>query len=447
MTERMASFFPAEFTAIAQWIICTIHILSSDRRIHGWKAFVLIASALPIMLVMNIAHADQPALIWLIVTICCLLSMLIYLRLGTKEDISIVLQTWCNAVMQSEFAAALAYLINVYLVSRNVVSFPDIRASQTIMFVVYLLVFVPLGIFIYVNTHRKERPLKISFGEVVSNFVITFGAYVLSNISFLAPESIFGLGMGGGVLIVRTVADLSGATALIAINQFSLTLRLKLNVGVLQDLVDRQYEQYRQFKTNNDQMQQVYHDIKHLINYIRSASISQKYEKELRNMEDTVNNYEAQYDTGNSVLDVILASKKMMCISKQITMECFVDAHQMDFMETAHICSIFGNALDNAIEYESQIDEIEKRLIKVNVFAENQLLVIHISNYCEETILKSAEDPETTKKNPEMHGYGIKGIRLAAEKYGGHLSIRHKDKWFIVSILIPIPLQNDKKMA
>ena len=332
MTERMASFFPAEFTAIAQWIICTIHILSSDRRIHGWKAFVLIASALPIMLVMNIAHADQPALIWLIVTICCLLSMLIYLRLGTKEDISIVLQTWCNAVMQSEFAAALAYLINVYLVSRNVVSFPDIRASQTIMFVVYLLVFVPLGIFIYVNTHRKERPLKISFGEVVSNFVITIGAYVLSNISFLAPESIFGLGMGGGVLIVRTVADLSGATALIAINQFSLTLRLKLNVGVLQDLVDRQYEQYRQFKTNNDQMQQVYHDIKHLINYIRSASISQKYEKELRNMEDTVNNYEAQYDTGNSVLDVILASKKMMCISKQITMECFVDAHQMDFI-------------------------------------------------------------------------------------------------------------------
>lgn len=50
-------------------------------------------------------------------------------------------------------------------------------------------------------------------------------------------------------------------------------------MGVLQSLLDRQYEQYQQFKVNNEQMQQVYHDIKHLINYIRSVSVSQKYEK------------------------------------------------------------------------------------------------------------------------------------------------------------------------
>ena len=111
----------------------------------------------------------------------------------------------------------------------------------------------------------------------------------------------------------------------------------------------------------------------------------------------------------------------------------------MNFMEPAHICSIFGNALDNAIEYEGQIEDKEKRLVKVSVFSENQFIVIHISNYCEERILHSFEDPETTKQNPEMHGYGIKGIRLAVDNYDGHMTIKQENNWFIVSILIPIP--------
>ena len=447
MTERMATFFPAEFTGVAQWIICTIYILANEKGIRGWKAVALILFALPILVLMNIAHSEQPTLIWLVITGCCLVSILIYLRLGIREDISLILLRWCNAVMQSEFAAALAYVINIYLVSRSVVRFPDIRTSQTIMLIVYIIVFIPLGMFIHHRSHRKNRPLKVGYAEIISSFIITVGAYLFSNISFLAPESIFGISMGGGVLFVRMASDFSGMMALIAIDEFSYGMRLKMNLGVMQSLLNRQYEQYQQFKVNNDQMQQVYHDIKHLINYIRSVSISQKYENELRNMEHTVSDFEIQYDTGNPVLDVVLSGKKLMCRSARITMECFVDAREMGFLDTAHICTIFGNALDNAIEYESRIEETEKRLIKVSVFSENHFLMIHISNYCEETILKSFEDPETTKENPEMHGYGIKGIRLAVEKYEGHMNIKQENNWFIVSVLIPIPEQKENKDA
>lgn len=236
MTERMSTFFPSEFTGIAQWIICTIYILSNEKGIRGWKAVALILFALPILVLMNIAHSEQPALIWLVITVCCLESVLIYLRLGIREDFSLILLRWCNAVMQSEFAAALAYAINIYLVSRGVMRFPDIRASQTIMLFVYVIIFIPLGIAIYHRSHRKNRPLKAGYVEVISSFVITIGAYLLSNISFLAPESIFGISMGGGILLVRVVSDFSGMLALIAINEFSYGMRLKMNMGVLQSL-------------------------------------------------------------------------------------------------------------------------------------------------------------------------------------------------------------------
>lgn len=444
MIERMAVYFPPEFTAVAQWIVCTIHILCNEKRLRGWKAAALILAVFPILLVMNFAHSGQPGHIWIFVMGCCLLTMMIYLRLGMKEHFSVVLQHWCHALMQAEFAAALAYLVIVYLCSLNVLQFSQIRTFRIIMMLVYVLVFTTLGFVVYRQTHRKDRPLKFSRRAVLSNFMITIGAFVISNVSFWASESIFGISMGGGVLFVRMVSDFSGMMALIATDEFSYAMQLKMNVSMLQNMLDNQYAQYQQFKANNDQMQQVYHDIKHLIHYIRSVSSSQKYEKELQNMEDVVSNYEAQYDTGNTVLDVMLSNKKNLCRSEKITMECYVDAREMSFLDAVHICTIFGNALDNAIEYECQIEEIEKRLIKVSVFSENRFLMIHISNYCEQVIRISVDDPQTTKQNPEMHGYGIKGIRLAVEKYNGHMSIKQENNWFIMSILIPLPEQREQ---
>ena len=439
MTERITAFFPAEFTGIAQWLICTIFILCNEKRVHGWKAAVLIISMLPILLLMNLSHSEQPALIWLLITACCLLTMMLYLRLGIRTKLTNIVLLWSHALMQSEFAAALAWLVNAWMISIGRVSFPDIRSSQTIMLMVFIVVFVPISFLAYRSAHRKKRTVYNEYGTAALYIAIALGAYLLSNISFMAPDSIFGLNMGGGVLLVRTIADFSGALALIAIESYSNATSLRVDMGVMQNLLDRQYEQYQQFKVNNEQIQQVYHDVKHLITYIRSVSSSQKYEKALREMEETVSNYEVQYNTGNAVLDVVLSSKKFLCLSRRITMECFIDAREMDFIDPMHICSIFGNAIDNAIEYEQLVGEEEKRLIRINVFAENRFLVIHISNYCEQRVLTSSADPETTKQNPSMHGYGIKGIRLAVEQYKGHMNIRQENNWFIVSILIPLP--------
>ena len=447
MIERMVGFFPPDFTAIAQWLVCSLHILCSANRIQNWKAAALIAFSLPVLMALNIAHADQQGVIWILVMISCMLYMMLFLRLGMKGDTSLVLQHWAHALMQAEFAASLAYLITTFLVSRGILNFPDIPAYHIVMAFVYLLVLTPLGLIMYKRERRQDKPLKISRKDVFINILIAIGAFALSNISFWASETIFDISMGGGVLIVRAVSDFSGMIALFAVDEYGYAAQLKMNLSVLENMLDNQYAQYQQFKANNDHMQQVYHDVKHLINYIRSVSSSQKYEKELRNMEDLVSNYEAQYDTGNSVLDVVLSNKKMLCRNAGITLECYIDAQEMGFLDAAHICSIFGNALDNAIEYESKIDEIEKRLIKISVFSENQFLIIHISNYCEQPVLQTEEGLVTTKPHPERHGFGIKGMRLAVENYNGHMNVKQENKWFVVSILIPIPTRQAAEEA
>ena len=109
-------------------------------------------------------------------------------------------------------------------------------------------------------------------------------------------------------------------------------------------------------------------------------------------------------------------------------MTCFAAGSGMRFLDVMDLCSIFGNALDNAIEYEKKIGDPEKRLIKVTVYNQNRFLLIRIENYCEETIPLRDGLPVTTKKDP---------IRHAAEKYGGSLTVTQEPPWFVLTVLIP----------
>jgi sensor histidine kinase regulating citrate/malate metabolism len=47
--------------------------------------------------------------------------------------------------------------------------------------------------------------------------------------------------------------------------------------------------------------------------------------------------------------------------------------------------------------------------------------------------------PSTTKNNSKFHGYGLKSIQAAANKYGGSMTVASRDQWFVLKILIPIP--------
>ena len=102
------------------------------------------------------------------------------------------------------------------------------------------------------------------------------------------------------------------------------------------------------------------------------------------------------------------------------------------------ICTIFGNALDNAIECERKIPDKEKRLIHVTVSQQKNFLILRFENYFEGQLDYNEGKLVTTKKEKEFHGYGIKSIRYTVSKYEGALSIDTKDNWFDLKILIPM---------
>jgi len=108
------------------------------------------------------------------------------------------------------------------------------------------------------------------------------------------------------------------------------------------------------------------------------------------------------------------------------------------------MCTLVGNALDNAIEYERLLDDGERRLIHVTVSRVNGFVLIRVENYINNPgafVIRNGL-PVTTKGNTDYHGFGLKSIRYTAMSYGGTLTVTIRDHWFDLRVLIPLRSRN-----
>lgn len=195
-------------------------------------------------------------------------------------------------------------------------------------------------------------------------------------------------------------------------------------------------KQYKLVKENIDAINIKCHDLKHQIRHLRETQ--QVDEKYLDELEKSISIYNSAVRTGNETLDVILTDKRLHCTTNGIQFTCIAEGAKMDFMEAMDIFSLFGNALDNAIEYTEKLVP-EKRFIHLSVRATNQLLLIHIENPFEGQLVLQDGIPVTTKSDKDYHGYGMRSMKYIIRKYGGDLSITTEDMLFQLNIMIPIP--------
>ncbi|HGT0875853.1 TPA: ATP-binding protein, partial [Clostridioides difficile] len=155
------------------------------------------------------------------------------------------------------------------------------------------------------------------------------------------------------------------------------------------------------------------------------------------NLEKKLDKYNNMFDTGNIALNIILKEKKELCMKKEIRFITGIDFTQCNFINEEDVCSIFSNAIDNAIEACDKIKEGNKS-ISLQGRLINNFFAIKISNTKSNTIIEKNKCLITSKKNKEFHGLGIKSIKNTLEKYSGTSTIEFTDTMFALNILIPL---------
>lgn len=195
-------------------------------------------------------------------------------------------------------------------------------------------------------------------------------------------------------------------------------------------------EQYEISKETIDVINLKCHDIKHQIREIgQNKSIERETVEEI---ESSISIYDAAIQTGHEVLDIILTEKSLRCYKNKILFSCIADGEKLQFMNDTDVYSLFGNALDNAIEAVMKLENPENRIIGLTLRAVGSLVSLNINNSFEGDILFENDLPKTTKADAIFHGYGMKSIKVIVEKYGGNLTVSAKNNLFNLDILFPV---------
>lgn len=182
------------------------------------------------------------------------------------------------------------------------------------------------------------------------------------------------------------------------------------------------------------------HDIKHFI-----AAAGAKGGVDLAELSEAVKIYDTTIKTGNEVIDTLLAEQSLHCNAHGINLTVIADASPLSFIPVNDMCSLFGNLMENAVEAAEQVPEKDNRLININIRpVAGQVFFCVENSYAEEPVMRGGLPLSTKKSEAGYHGYGIKSVKMIAEKYGGNFTLGAKDGIFRVSILFPLPESEQK---
>lgn len=428
---------PRIYTALAEWLACLVCILGVKRRVQGWKLARISVGALILQSAFLQATAGAEGIWWMICMAMAIAGMYVFLSVCCDISLKDTGYYCVRAFVTAEFAASLEWQLDCFGYFVMGWKQPWIRGS--LLIVIYTLVFL-VGWFCYRKYENVEEAIMVTGKELVSCVIIGLSVFLISNLGFVSLTTPFSGKFATEIFNIRTLVDLGGVAILYAFHVQRVELRIRHELESVQNILHNQYVQYQQSQEAMDLIHYKYHDLKHHIIALRAQENAQQREAYLDKMEEEIQNFEAQNRTGNDVLDTLLNAKLLQCMKKDISMTCVVDGTLFSFMDTMDICSLFGNALDNAIEYEEKIAEKEKRLIHVTACAQKNFLVVRFENYCEEQMDFGKTFPVTTKDDTQFHGYGLKSLRYTVRKYGGEVSANTEENWFVLKVLVPMKM-------
>ena len=423
-------------TALAEWGACMIFILLLEKRFSIKKTIIIAAAALIVQIVFLSVTGEMPTQFWIICMAVAFGMMVLFIYLCLDITGISAVYYGIQALITAEFTASLEWMISCRIYERN--GLPPFRGCALIPMVFVFWVINVIIARIMRNVFSKGYRLDIDRKGVISAAVMGCAIFAVSNLSFYSGHLLISSQYVEEIARIRMLVDLGGISMLYAHLLQCCRSKVQKELEVVQNVLQNQYLQYKISKESIDLINYKYHDLKHQIQILRSQENLEK-NASLDKMEEEIKQYELQNKTGNPVLDTILTSKGFECDKNGITLTCVANGFLLDFMDTMDICSIFGNAMENAVECEKQILYREKRLIHVTVSEQKGFVMMRFENYYEEQLNYGKGELLTTKKDKQFHGYGIKSIKYIANKYGGAVHIDAKDHWFALKVLIPLP--------
>ena len=190
-------------------------------------------------------------------------------------------------------------------------------------------------------------------------------------------------------------------------------------------------------------IRKVRHEMKNHMANIKGLTEAGEYgeiEEYVRRMDETMQELEYKYVTGNAVTDVIINDKCRR--AEKAGIRFGADFRYGGEIPVFDMGIILNNLLDNAIEACEKL-EPGKGFIRLSLKRKKQFLILYVENSFDGAVpvSKGSSLPPTTKQSilPGIiteHGIGLENVRDIAERYFGGVNIKVKGDVFHVTVML-----------
>lgn len=203
---------------------------------------------------------------------------------------------------------------------------------------------------------------------------------------------------------------------------------LQKEMETLNLLYERQRQQYQVARQNVQIINKRCHELKVQIANLRKLSPEAVPQERIDEAERAARLYDANRNTGNEVLDVVLTEKSLLCESRGIQLNAVANGSCLGFFEAGDLYALFANALDHAVESAVQASRPECRVIDLLVCVRQGFVVVNI--------ISPLRPPEQQANRSAQ--YELKVIRRIVQKYKGTLTLEEQGEFFAEKIIFPL---------
>ena len=163
----------------------------------------------------------------------------------------------------------------------------------------------------------------------------------------------------------------------------------------------------------------------------------------LDSVSDKVNSTAVKKYCDNHLVNTILTLKADEATKENITFECECSIPNTLKIDSADLCSIYINILDNAIEASKSVTNQNNRKIVLHSHLQGNIFSIKAQNYYEGTIIFENNKPITTKKISGSHGIGSSILKEIVDNHNGNIKYSTDANTFKVLIMLRLENTNE----
>ena len=141
----------------------------------------------------------------------------------------------------------------------------------------------------------------------------------------------------------------------------------------------------------------------------------------------------------NQTANILLASKMEQAQELQACLDIEADIPDLPGIDPMDLCSLLGNALDNALEAVAKLPTKQRR-ISFHARAQKGLFVTEVRNSCAFSPSRDNTEglPKTWKKDSKNHGLGLSNMQEIVERYGGRMNYQESPSEFVLFFYLSV---------